>query len=58
MVVCKGYGGERCIQGLVGTLGGKRPLSRPRRIWDDINEIDIMEVGCGRMDCIGLGQYR
>jgi len=33
-------------------------LSRPRRKWDDIIEIDIQEMGCGRMDCIGLGQDR
>jgi len=39
-------------------LRGKRPLSRPRRKWDDIIEIDGQEVGCGRMDFIGLGQDR
>ena len=33
-------------------------MSRPRRKWDDITEIDLQEVGCGRMDCIGLGQDR
>jgi len=33
-------------------------LSRPRRKWDGIIEIDLQEMGCGRMDCIGLGQYR
>jgi len=43
---------------LVGTLGGKRPLSRHRRKGDDIIEIDLQKVGCGRMDCIGLGQNR
>ena len=42
----------------MGKLGGKRPLSRPRRKWDSIIEIDLQEVGCGRMDCIGLGQNR
>ena len=36
----------------------KRPLSRHRRKWDDIIEIDLQEVGCERMDCIGLGQDR
>jgi len=45
VVVCKGYGGERCIQGLVGTLGGKRPLSRPRRKWVDIIDIDLQKEG-------------
>jgi len=39
-------------------LGGKRPFSRPRRKCDDIIEIDLQEVGCGRMDCIGVGQDR
>jgi len=41
----------------MGSLVGKRTLSKRRRKWDDIIEIDIKEVGCGRMDCIGLGQY-
>ena len=42
----------------MGSLGGKRTLNRLRRKWDDIIEIDLQEVGCGRMDCIGLGQNR
>ena len=33
-------------------------MSSPRRKWDDIIEIDLQEVGCGRKDCIGLGQDR
>jgi len=41
----------------MGKVGGKRTLSRPRGKWDDI-EIDLQEVGCVRMDCIGLSQYR
>ena len=43
---------------MVGKFGVKRPLSRPRRKWDNIIEINLQEVGCGRMDCIGLGQDR
>jgi len=31
-------------------------LSRPRRKWDDIVEIDLQKIVCGRMDCIGLVQ--
>jgi hypothetical protein len=30
----------------MGKFGGKRPLSRPRRKWDDIIEIDLQEVAC------------
>ena len=33
-------------------------MSRPRRKWDDIIEIDLQEVICGRMDCIEVGQDR
>jgi hypothetical protein len=33
-------------------------MRRPTRKWDDIIEIDLQEVGFGRMDCIGLGQVR
>ena len=33
-------------------------MSSPRRKCDDIIEIDIQEMGCGRMDCIGLVQDR
>ena len=40
------------------SLAGKGTLSRPRRKWDDIIEINNQEVECGRMDCIGLGQDR
>jgi hypothetical protein len=51
---CIGLGHDREM----GKILGKRPLSRPRRKWDDIIEVDIQEVGCGRMDCIGLFQDR
>ena len=33
-------------------------MSRPRLKWNDIIAIDSQEVGCGRMECIGLGQDR
>jgi len=42
----------------MGKVGGKRPLSKPSRKWDDIIEIDHEEVGCSLMDCIVLGQAR
>jgi hypothetical protein len=40
------------------SLGGKSPLSRPRRKWDDIIEIDLQEVYCARMNasaCVRKG---
>ena len=37
---------------------GKRPLGRPRRRWVDNIKMDLQEVGCGYMDCIGLAQDR
>jgi len=43
---------------LVGKPEGKRPLSRPRRRWEDNIKIDLQEVGCGRMDLIELVQDR
>jgi hypothetical protein len=35
---------------LVGKPEGKRPLGRPRRIWEDNIKMDLNEVGCGVMD--------
>ena len=32
---------------LVGKPGGKRPLGRQRRRWEDNNKMDLQEVGCG-----------
>ena len=49
-MVCIGLGQYREMV----EVGGKRPLSRPRRKWDDIIDIDLQEVGCWRMDCIEL----
>ena len=43
---------------LVGKLEGKRPLGRPRRRWVDNIRMDLQEVGCGRVDWIGLAQDR
>jgi hypothetical protein len=36
----------------------KRPLGRPRSIWEDNIKIDIQEVGCGGKDWIELAQNR
>ena len=43
---------------LVGKPVGKRQLGRPRRRWVDNIRMDLQEVGCGYMDCIGLAQDR
>jgi hypothetical protein len=43
---------------LVDKSGGKRPLGRHRRRWEDNIRTDLSEVGCGVMDWIGLAQDR
>jgi len=43
---------------LVGKLEGMRPLGRPRRRWADNIWMDLQEVGCVYMDCIGMAQDR
>jgi hypothetical protein len=43
---------------LVGKPEGKRPLGRPRRRWADNIKIDILEIGWGGVDWIGLAQDR
>jgi hypothetical protein len=41
---------------LVGKPEGKRPLGRPRCRWGENLRLDLQEVGCGCVDCIGLVQ--
>jgi hypothetical protein len=43
---------------LVGKPGGKRPLGRPRRRWVDNIKMDLLEIGWGGVDWIGLTQDR
>jgi len=43
---------------LVGECGGKRPLGRPWRRWEDNIKIDLKEFGCGGVDWIDLAQDR
>ena len=43
---------------LVGKRGGKIPIGRPRRRWEDSIKMDLREVGCGDMDWIELAQDR
>jgi hypothetical protein len=42
----------------VGKLEGKCPLGRPRHRWVDNIEVDLGEIGWGRMDWIGVAQDR
>src|SRR5215471_10568443 len=43
---------------LVGKPGGKRPLGRPRRRWEDNIKLDLQEVGRSRGDWMELAQDR
>jgi hypothetical protein len=43
---------------LVGKPEGRRPLGRPRRRWVDNIKIDLLEIGWGGVDWIGLAQDR
>ena len=43
---------------VLGKTEGRRPLGRPRRRWVDNIRMDLQELGCGYMDCIGLAQDR
>jgi hypothetical protein len=43
---------------LMGKPGGKRPLGRPRRRWEDGIRMDLREIGWGSVDRIQLAQDR
>ena len=43
---------------LVGKPGGKRPLGRPKRRWEDNIKMDLQEVGCGGLDWIEIAGDR
>jgi hypothetical protein len=43
---------------LVGKPEGKRPLGRPRRKCVDTTKMDLVEIGLGELDWIGLDQDR
>jgi hypothetical protein len=54
-----GMGEKRNAYGLlVGKPEGRRPLGRPRRRWLRNIRMDLVEVGWGDGDCIGLAQDR
>jgi hypothetical protein len=42
----------------VGNSEGRRPLGRPRRRWLDNIRMDLVEMGWGDVDWIGLDQDR
>jgi hypothetical protein len=43
---------------LVGKPKGKRPLGRPRRMWEDNIKMDLREIVWGGMDWIDLAEDR
>jgi hypothetical protein len=43
---------------LVGKSEGRRPLGRPRRIWEDGIWMDLEEIGWGGVEWIQLAQDR
>jgi hypothetical protein len=52
-------GGKRNMYRLlVGKPEGKRPLGRPRRRWVDNIRMDLLELGWGDVNWIGLAQDR
>jgi hypothetical protein len=40
----------------VGKPEGKRPVRRPRRMWEDNIKMDLREIGWGDMDWIHLAR--
>jgi hypothetical protein len=47
---------ENAYRLLVAKPEGRRPLGRPRRRWVDNIRINLLEVGWGDVDWIGLAQ--
>jgi hypothetical protein len=43
---------------LVGKPEGKRPLRRPRHIWEDNTKMDLTEIRVGAVNWINLVQDR
>ena len=56
-MACMGEG-RGVYRVLVGKPEGKRPLGRPRRIWEDNIKMDLQEVGGGCGDWMELAQDR
>jgi hypothetical protein len=56
---CSTNGEERDAHRLlVGKPEGRRPLGRPRRRWVDNIRMDLVDLGWGDVDWIGLAQDR
>jgi hypothetical protein len=56
---CSAYGeGKGVYRVLMGKPGGKRPLGRLRRRWEDNIKMDLQEVGGGGMDWPELAEDR
>jgi hypothetical protein len=52
-------GGDRKVYKiLVGKPEGKRPLGRPRRMWEDGIRMDLREIGLWGVDWIRLARDR
>jgi hypothetical protein len=56
--VCSTNGEKNEYRLLVGKPEGRRPLGRPRRRWMNNIRMDVVEVGWGDGDWIGLAQDR
>jgi len=57
-VACMGGGDRGVYRVFVGKPKGKRPLGRPRCIWEDIIKTGLQEVGCEGMNWINVAQDR
>jgi hypothetical protein len=56
---CIANGGkEECVRLLVGKPEGKRPLGAPTCRWADNIKMDLVEIGLGGVEWIGLAQDR
>jgi hypothetical protein len=50
---------KECVYIIGGKVrGGERPLGRPRGRWVDKIKMDVLDIGWGSVDCIGLAQDR
>jgi hypothetical protein len=56
---CSANGGKEQSVDVIGRKARrKRPLGRPRHRWVYNIKIDLVEIGLGKLDCIGLTQDR